>query len=404
MNRRRQFRASQAAQLFACYGSDLLQKRVRAASPRRETEAATAGRWCHAQAAQYLITAHDALFAGTGLDRPGSFKPTGFHLWMVAFYCSAVLELSSVDMALEVEAEFEHLFKVKPYTAYDPVTGERYEADEIGVSGHVDAFALTADETEAVGFDLKTGSDPVDEAADNAQVFFYICLLKLAYPKLRKVTFYIVQPTNDPDERERISEACIEGERLDSAVAYLEGQLLLACDNPHELNSDGWKQCRYCDAALVCPALQSDIDAMKLKLTPEEFAAIKLRPELDDLARIKIAAKKLTPIFDEASDELKARLETDGAAEVDGVRFFLEERPGKRKVTDNAKATERLAFLPDAQFHTAYEFKPAAIEELLATHYGLPKTSKKGDSGKSKYTELLGDITEQPVNKVLKIA
>lgn len=404
-DRRRNFRASQAAQLFACAGSDLLQRKARSAMPPASTEAATAGRWCHAQAATMLCQLHGAVFQGERFDWPQNFKPTGFHLWMVAFYVQAVLELAHVDMAIEVEGEFQHVLKVPTYRFRDEQTGEIVESDEIGLSGHIDTVAITADATEATGFDLKTGADPVTEAADNAQVLFYIVLLKLAYPSLRKVTFYVVQPSNDPDTHDRISEVSLEGDALDRAAAYLEGQLLLVCANPYELNSDGWKQCRYCDAALICPALRKDIEDMKLNLTEEAFAAIAAQPAIDELARVKLADKKLTPIFERAAEALKERLVAQGGSGVvvDGVPFVLEDRPGKRKVTDNAQATQRLSILPDDLFHQAYEFKPAAIEDALALHFKLPKTSKKGDSGKSKFKELLGDITEQPVNKILKV-
>lgn len=387
MSDRRKFRASQAPQLFACAGSDELARRIRDAFPPRETAPATAGRWCHAQGATVLIQRHQATFQGDKLDWPANFKPTGFHLWMVAFYVSAVIELSHVEMAFEVEAELEHAF------------------DRFDLSGHIDCFAINAQATEAIGFDLKTGADPVMEAADNPQVFVYICLLKLAYPTLQKVTFYIVQPSNDGEEIPRITDVTIEGEALDRAVAYLETELNRVCDNPHELNSDGWKQCRYCPAALVCPALAQDIESMKLKLTPEEFARIKLQPDLDDLVRIELVGKKLTPIFDSAHDELKDRMVARGVTEhtVEGARVILGEKNGKRSIRDNAAATERLRDMPDEVFHRLYEFKPAAIEEELAVHYKLPKTSTKGASGKSKYRELLGDLTDQPVQKTLKV-
>ena len=142
---------------------------------------------------------------------------------------------------------------------------------------------------------------------------------------------------------------------------------------------------------------------MQLTLTKEAFDALKLTPDVTALARLELTAKKFTPIFDDVHDALKERLDKI-PVEVDGVKFWIEDRPGKRTITDNAAATEVLRILPDEQFHKTYQFKPSEIEEVLAEHFSLPKSSKRGPSGKSRFTDLLGAVTTQATNRVLKIA
>lgn len=389
MTDRAQFRASGMPQVLACAASRLLNQRVRMANGPRSTSASLRGQWCHAEAALSLVASQGATTAAE-IVHPSNVKPSPFDRWMVQYYLAAVTELSSADMAIEVEAEFTHAF-------------ERFD-----LSGHIDAFAITGDATEAVLFDLKSGREYVDEAGDNAQILAYIVLLWLAYPTLRRIAGYIVQPQNDPDEGyERITEFVVEGEdKLKAAAAYFERELNDSCDNQFSFNSDGWKQCRYCPAAqnLACPAILGDIANMKLTLTPEQFAAIKVSPDDGQLASLELVAKKFTPIFDATHDLLKERLASrTEPLQVEGARFYIEDRPGKRKITDNKAATEILSDLSDEAFHGTYEYKPAAIEEALAAHHKLPKTSTKGESGKSKFKEKLGHITEQSINKVLKI-
>jgi hypothetical protein len=381
------FRCSQLAQALTCPASVLVVPRAIAADKPRDTAAAVMGTWCHAAAAIELVANHGAIYDGAAPLAYPEYKTNNFARWIVRYYLQAINDLTHSDMALEVEAEL-----VEELTP------------EIELSGHIDTLAITPDGFEAIIFDLKSGPNYVPSAADNAQILGYIVLLKKAYPMLRKATAYIVQPQNDPDAGfERVTEVVVDGAALDSSVAYVTRELQHAAANPRTFNSDG-RHCGYCPAACRgCPAIDGDLEAMKLTLTKEKFEALKLNPDVTELARLELTAKKFTPIFDAAHDALKERL-GDVPTEVDGVKFWIEMRPGKRTVTNNAAATEALRVLPDEKFHACYEFKPALIEDQLADHFQLPKASKKGPSGKSRYTDLLGGLTEQRVNKILKIA
>lgn len=388
-------RCSSLQQLLACPASLQLRALV---GEGKDSAASLLGSWCHYEGARRLVEHHGAVAAEGALVPVALQNPPRFALWMVDFWLQTVLTYCDVYMALEVEAELSHDFPAFTLT------------------GHVDCVGFKVEDgapVEATGLDLKTGTEIVDEAEQNAQVLGYMVLLKLTYPTLRKVTFAICQPRNNPDEgQERITWATLEGEALDRAVSYLEREILRSLDNPDQLNSDGWKQCRYCPAADQCPAIAADLEEMKMTLTPEHVANISTEPSLRRLLDIEFARKKLTPVFDRAKDALKARVKAEGGSVIeDGVRIYIEERNSGRKITDNAKATELLSDLPDERFHRCYAFKPSEIEAVLAEHESertgakVPVESKaKGKvSGKSLYNDKLGAVTETTTAEWLRI-
>lgn len=398
---RRHFRASEVPTVLYCSGSAFLTRRVREARRVLASAAALMGTWCHADGALGLIEKHGATNYGPPIVRPAEYKSNAFAEWISRYYQTAVAEHTSADMAMEVEAEFDSdILGGGPDAPTDIPAFSRFQ-----LTGHIDCFAMTADGTEAIGFDLKAGINIVTEAGDNAQVLAYIVLLKLAYPTLRKVTFYIVQPQNDPDSGvDRITEIVVDGEdKLRGAVAYLERELNYACDHPYDLNSDGPRPpCGNCAAKLVCPAYRGDLEPMKLSLTKEAFDAIKLHPDPTELGRIELAARKFKPLFEAAHDELAERIGENGL-DVDGVKLVRETRAGRRKITDNLMADAALRDLPHALRVGTYEYKPAAIEDALAEHLKLPKKSVKGHDAKKEYNARFGHFTEQGQSVIIKI-
>lgn len=397
---RPRIRCSSLQQLLACPASLRLRAFV---GDSKDSAASLLGSWCHYEGARRLVENHGAVAEDGALVAPAmptGWEPPRFASWMVDFWLQTVLTYCDVDMALEVEAELSHSFAGFDLTGHVDCVGFK-----IGANGEPE---------EAVGLDLKTGTEIVDEAEQNAQVLGYMVLLRLCYPTLRKVTFAICQPRNNPDEgQERNTWATLEGEALDRAVSYLEREINASLAAPDQLNSDGWKQCRYCPAADQCPAIAADLEDMKMTLTPEHLANISTEPSVKRLLEIELARKKLTPIFERAKDALKERVRAEGGTIIeDGVRIYIEERNSGRKITDNAKATELLSDLPDERFHRTYEFKPAAIEAVLAEHESertgakVPVDSKaRGKvSGKSLFNDRLGAVTEQTTAEWLRIA
>ncbi|WP_043588112.1 DUF2800 domain-containing protein [Geminisphaera colitermitum] len=392
---RPRFRASSVPQLLACPAAAILGAIVK---PSPDSAASLLGTWCHWRAARTLADEHGATAPSDGLPEPqmpDGWTPSGFENWMVDYYLGTVLTSTDADMAIEVEAEIVADF------------------DRFDLTGHIDAFGITADATEAVGFDLKTGSELVDEAEQNAQVLSYIVLLYRAYPTLRRITFAIVQPRNNPDEgMERVTWATVEGPQLDGVTSYLERELNHVLKNPRQLNSDGWKQCRYCPAAgKKCPAIDQEIK-MKLQLTDEHIAAIAAEPTLEHMLDLEMARKKLVPILERAHDALKTRVRAEGESIAAGHRIFIETRNSGREITDQAKAAEILSDLSDDLYHRCHKHIPGEIERVLAeaetvrTGKKVPIDSKDPTktSGKKLYRDRLGHLTEMKTSEWLRIA
>jgi hypothetical protein len=387
MSNLRQIRCSQLPQMLKCPASWKVRQVIKS---NRDTGAAMLGTWIHYQVAKRLV-GHGAYADDGALVEPtmkAGWKPASLHEWMVRFCTDAALTYTDGDMALDVEAVLGRTFS------------------RFVLSGHIDAYGVSADETEIAGMDYKTGTEHVDEAKDNAQVLGYMVLLALQFPKAQKISFAIAQPLNNEEEGfEKISSVTLVGDEIPRAVAYLEAEINSAIDRENELNSDGWKQCRYCPAAIGgCPAIDADLANMKMILTPEHLAAIKAEPSIERLLSIDIERRKLEPMFEASKEALKERIERDGPQTIQGVKVWLEDRNGRRTISDNAQATEILRELPDTLFHETYAFKADPIERAYAKHFKIPHDSKKGACGKSVFKSKLGHLVEQDVTKVLKIA
>ena len=377
-------RCSQLNQLLKCPGSLTLIERVA-----EEESGATAweGNWCHHDAAKKLIEEHGAFGPEGGLPEPeipGDWQPNEWSHWLVRYYLEVILEWTDYDQAFLVEQELIEDF-------------ERFR-----LTGHVDLFAINPDATEATGFDLKTGNIPVTAAELNNQVLGYIVLMRATYPTLRKITFCLVQPRNNPDDgNERVTEITVEGDDLDATRAYLEERINAALDHPNKLVS-GIAQCRYCPAVLQCPAIKEDIRMAEVEMTKEQLEAMGAHPSAEDLARFERAKKLLSPVFDKAHDLFKEQLNDLGELRLeDGSRFFIKERAGRRTIKDNAVARAALSDLPDELYDQCVSFKPSDIERALAQHLEIPQNSKKDHDAKDEYAERLGGVTAQPKQKIL---
>lgn len=394
---RRRFRCSSVPTFLACPGASLLIPRVTGG---KDTSASLLGQWCHYTAAKRLIEEHGATGPESGLRppvMPAGFEPSRFHLWMVDCYVATVLDYAHVDMALMVEQEFEAQFP------------------RFSLPGHADFVAITADATEAIGADLKSGADPVDEAEQNSQYLSYIVNLILAWPTLRKVTFLGVQPQNNPKEgMERVTKAVVEGPALQGVVTYLERELNHVIDHERELNSDGYKQCRYCPAAPQCPAVRGDLDHMKLTLTDAHLAAIQAEPSGEQLLALEYARRKFEPIFASAKQALRDRLAatTDRQLVIAGRRVFLETHTTGHEITDNKAAAEALADLPDELYHQTYSYSVGEIDRALAKHESartgqkvpIESTVPGKTSGKALRKSRLGALVKRNTCEWLRIA
>ncbi len=263
----RTIRCSELDRVLLCPGSLTLCAIV---DPRQGDEGAegTALHWM----------AHDRMVRELGASGdPGpkaELPPKNFSNWIYEYYYRAVRDAVPTDWSLQVEVPLA------------------YEFDSFALSGHIDCLAISPDGTEAIIFDLKTGYDPVDSADCNSQVLGYGVLLLRAYPDLQKITGYIIQPRNDEDEGyKRISDPMIlEGSILAAAMFTLESQIEESIRNRMVVD-DGPKQCKWCSAAVQCPAAIARRDLMKVQLTDENLARVQATPDDGVLASWVIAGR-----------------------------------------------------------------------------------------------------------------
>lgn len=314
---------------------------------------------------------------------PASVK---FSIWIADFYFRTVRDIVPANWSLECECALA------------------YELNGFSLSGHIDDIAISPDATEAIGFDLKTGYAPVDIAECNEQILGYLILLVIAYPTLRKATFYIVQPRNDEDEGfPRISDVTVEGDTLAALRASLECRMNKAIANRLEVNT-GVKQCAWCSAATQCPAAIAERELMKVQLTPEMLANIKREPDDATLAEWVIAKKVLSRPLEDATELVKERIRQAGYVQTrEGGTIRMKTQGGHYSFPDRAAfyhATR--AIIPDDDKY-AQTVKPSvtATKDMIAEVLNIPKTSKNGQSAQSVFDGQLGHLCEQGKKEVL---
>ncbi len=300
---------------------------------------------------------------------PGSvpdLKVASFSDWIAAFYFRTVRDAVPPDWSLQVEVPLA------------------YEFDGFALSGHIDALAMSPDGAEAIIFDLKTGYDPVDPADCNEQVFAYGCLIARAYPEVKKITAYIIQPRNDEDEGfQRVSDPMVlEGATLGASLFTLESRVGEALKNNMQVNS-GAKACLWCPAAMQCPAAIADREFMKIQLTEETLASIRATPADSTLADWVIAGRILARPTEDAKAIAKERIAAVGSiTSTDGVVITAKSGPGSYKYPDPVAYIKQLRVLLPRDEDLARAVNPSISKavEVIAEVNGIPKTSKIGQS------------------------
>jgi hypothetical protein len=354
-------RASEIDRVLSCNGSLTLTRLV---APRAGTEG-DEGTDIHLKTAWRLVTEAGAY--GNGFPNGFNYAP-GNHLndWMINFLFRTVIEETPADWSLECEAALA------------------YSWDRFNLSGHPDVVALNPDVTEFRVDDFKTGYIPVDIAEQNWQLLVYACLLKRAYPTLRRGKVRIIQPRNDEDEGfPRVSEAMIED--IDKATAGLEARINAALDNAMEVNS-GMAQCRWCPASIQCPALQLELEHMKATLTPESLARVKREPNDAQLADWVIAARTLNRPTEDATAMLHERLDKqDSIAAGCGITITRKIQKGSYtidKPVEFFKAAKEI-LVTDEHMAAAYKPSMTRLVDEVATVMDIPKGGKASVTAQS---------------------
>jgi hypothetical protein len=311
---------------------------------------------------------------------PAGWKPSGYDEWVVDWYVSRVLELTPRDHAIFVERAIEIPF-------------ERWT-----LTGHIDAFTLSPDRKVAVINDLKRGFAAVDRAESNWQLACYGVLLKWLLPDVETVMLRIHQPAA-PD---KTTEVVVSN--LDSLTVAVREAGNAALDDAYSLTTG--EQCRYCTAALICPALRKEI--MELKLTKEDVERLSAVPKVEELAEVVAVGRRLDYPIKRLTEALRERLAQSLGAPValaDGSTVKAVEEEGNREITDRDYAYRTLA-KATSPVVAIQAFKPSltGIEEVLHTHAGLKRTSKKPDvpTCQSWIKDNLGGVITRPKQVALE--
>lgn len=353
-------RCSSLDRVLRCNGSATL---VPLVAPRTGDEG-DEGTACHAATARQLIAECQAV-GDSGSDKA---KPVPRHAeWIATFCFREVRDNAPAGWSLEVEAALAHDF------------------DRFTLSGHIDCLAINPDATEAIGWDYKTGYDPVDIAEENNQALGYMVLLRMAYPALRKATFHIVQPRNNEDDgHPRVSSVVLEGDVVEQAVASLEGQINTALDHPMDLDS-GRIACKWCAAAVQCPALIRERDFMKMTMTEQALAEIKLHPNDRILADWVVAAKTLDRPTSDAKDLAKERIAaTGGITATDGTVITQKTTKGAWSVIRPVELWEVLKeMLSEKKRAEVAKWSVSSLKDAFAEEMNIPKSGKAGVNAES---------------------
>lgn len=268
---------------------------------------------------------------------------------MVAYvldYCKLVMEYAAKGtLAVEREVSFSDAVRVP------------------GSFGTADALVFSDDTLYVI--DLKYGMGVRVMAQDNEQLMLYALGALETYGFLgdfKEVSMIIHQPRLN-----HVAEFVVPvGYIHDFAErAELAAQRALFANDPEYV--PGEKQCKFCKAKAICPALKGEVEASTADLaTPEDFAdlaqtdATKLAA---DMERVAIIEQWCAAIREEVERRLLAGETIPG--------FGLEMgRKGNRKWIDEAEVAEVLKkhkvdekLIYDRKLHT-----PTKIEKLLKSH------------------------------------
>lgn len=378
------FRCSQLPQLLNCPGSQTLIPLVDA----RDGDEGYEGDMIHWTVAHRLITEQGATAPEGGLASPG--VPPGYRIprmseWMVDWALRVVADHIDPTHALQVEGEFFAEF------------------DRFNLSGHIDVNSINGAGTIFVGGDWKTGYKPVAPAELNDQFLGYLALAKRAWPTIERAKFFGAQPRNsEEDGFQRVSLVELDFNGLEACVSWLETRINAAIDDRMTVDS-GPVQCAWCPVGVQCPAIQKEIELMKVALTPESLAAIKGSADDALLGDIIISARSFAKAVEDAEALLKERIKAQGLVTAGGgTRITLKERPGQYTIINPVGAWEAVksVVLESRLAHVVKYQKDRLIDEI-ADAAGVPKGGKAETTGQKIFDAVVRPNMEQGVSHTL---
>lgn len=339
------------------------------------------GNWCHWESARRLILDFGAI-APDGLlppVLPKDWQPQAWDERAAAWYVENVVVSTPPDHAIFVEHRLNSEFP------------------GFILSGQLDVYTVDPEFTEFTIDDQKSGPNEVDEAGNNWQLAGYAALLKLKFPSLLRGKARIFQrAATNPISEVEISE-------LDDLPPFMNGKITAALADRLTVQN-GYKQCRLCPCIEFCPALDAEIIDMKITLTEEKLAALKVAKSTKELAELAARGRAIAGPIERLLAELKERLVAQNAqlALEDGTVVAIVEEEGRRKVTNPRLAHEFIKEKvgEDAAWECLQTSLTELEDQLVAT--GMKKTSKKEESATSWIKERLSHLITRPKIHKLK--
>lgn len=257
---------------------------------------------------------------------------------------------------------------------------------EPGAEGTSDCIGITADGKRLIVIDLKYGKGVAVDAVGNGQGRIYalgaLHKFGMIYEDIEEVEIVIVQPRLDSVSSEILTVAELrefsDEVNVAAAMCALEDEVWL--EEPGEAwrltLTPGEKQCKFCDAKGICPALRKEVGdslAVIAASGPEDFADLTLPRQASAAVPAEVDNARLAefmravPLIEEAIKGVRAEVERrlfDGQ-EVPG--FYLGVgKAGNRAWKDEEAAAK--ALVRKLKKAGAYELKllsPAKAEKAL---------------------------------------
>ncbi len=256
---------------------------------------------------------------------------------------------------------------------------------EPGAEGTSDCIGITADGKRLIVIDLKYGKGVAVDAVGNGQGRIYalgaLHKFGMIYDEIEEVEIVIIQPRLDSVSSEILTVAALKafGEEVAVAAANaaLEDAVWAERPDPARLTlNPGEKQCRFCAAKGICPALRGEVsdslavvastaaDFADLTL-PKQAAAVAIGPEID-VERLA-EFMRAVPLIEEAIKGVRAEVERRLFAGDAVPGFYLGVGKAGNRVWKDEEAAARM-LVRNVKKANAYEMKllsPAKAEKLI---------------------------------------
>jgi hypothetical protein len=249
---------------------------------------------------------------------------------------------------------------------------------ETDATGTSDAVVVHADEGRLTVIDLKYGMGVRVLADGNEQAMMYALGALESYEQLAdfvNICMVIHQP--------RLNSVSEHWIRVDDLMKFA-AKVTEAADtvrSPDAFTAPGEKQCRFCKAKSVCPALKEIVDeTVQEEATADDFADMGDNSLAVAMGRVELIEQWCKSIRAEVERRLTKGLDVPGYKLVEG-------RKGNRAWSDAKDAETRLsAVLKRDEMYEEKFISPATAEKLL----------KKDPEGMS----LLEELTHRPEGKL----